>query len=338
MAIKKLESGKWQADIRPDGKTRKRKTFRTKAEALRWVNTLSTQAINDQDWNKSRSDQRTLNEYATIWQSLHGINLKDKTRLQQILNTSERLGNPVAQELDAKTFLAYRSTRIEAGITPNTVNHELAYLNGVYNFLISVGECQTNPLAQVKRLKHNKFEAEYLSTEQIDTLIAELRKSMTTTWLCALLGFSTGGRWSEVTNLDMRHIKPNHVKFVNTKSSKSRIVPINEQLYKTLLQHNHSDVLRGSYTVFRKGITRAKIRLPKGQLSHVMRHTFASHFMMNGGDILTLQKLLGHSSLQMTMVYAHLAPDILDKAKHLNPIAHSDIMNTTDRNEQYNNG
>ena len=40
-------------------------------------------------------------------------------------------------------------------------------------------------------------------------------------------------------------------------------------------------------------------------------HTFASQFIMAGGNILTLQKLLGHSSVQMTMSYAHLAPDFM---------------------------
>ncbi len=45
---------------------------------------------------------------------------------------------------------------------------------------------------------------------------------------------------------------------------------------------------------------------------HQLRHTFASHFVMNGGNILALQKILGHSDLKMTLVYAHLAPDFLD--------------------------
>lgn len=44
---------------------------------------------------------------------------------------------------------------------------------------------------------------------------------------------------------------------------------------------------------------------------HALRHTFASHYMMSGGNILTLQKVLGHSDIKMTMIYAHLAPDYL---------------------------
>jgi site-specific recombinase XerD len=44
---------------------------------------------------------------------------------------------------------------------------------------------------------------------------------------------------------------------------------------------------------------------------HLLRHTFASHFVMRGGNLLALQKILGHSDLKRTMIYAHLAPDFL---------------------------
>ena len=47
---------------------------------------------------------------------------------------------------------------------------------------------------------------------------------------------------------------------------------------------------------------------------HDLRHTFASHFMMKGGNIYDLQKILGHSSLEMTQRYAHLSPTHLAEA------------------------
>jgi len=47
---------------------------------------------------------------------------------------------------------------------------------------------------------------------------------------------------------------------------------------------------------------------------HVLRHTFASHLAMRGVPLVTIQKLMGHSTIQMTMRYAHLAPEYLRDA------------------------
>ena len=52
-----------------------------------------------------------------------------------------------------------------------------------------------------------------------------------------------------------------------------------------------------------------------------IRHTFASRFMEAGGNILVLQKILGHSDIKMTMRYAHFSPDHLIQAAELNPIS-----------------
>lgn len=56
-------------------------------------------------------------------------------------------------------------------------------------------------------------------------------------------------------------------------------------------------------------------------MTHVLRHAFASHLMMNDGNILVLQRLLGHTDMKMTMRYAHFAPDHLEEAITLNPLA-----------------
>lgn len=66
---------------------------------------------------------------------------------------------------------------------------------------------------------------------------------------------------------------------------------------------------------------RAGIETAAGQLTHVLRHTFASHFMMNGDNILVLQRILGHTDIKVTMRYAHFAPDHPSEAMLLNSLA-----------------
>ncbi|TKF21073.1 integrase [Vibrio genomosp. F6] len=70
-----------------------------------------------------------------------------------------------------------------------------------------------------------------------------------------------------------------------------------------------------------------EIDLPNGQASHVLRHTFASHFMMNSGNILVLRDILGHADIKMTMRYSHFAPDHLAEAITKNPISNLAAMN-----------
>jgi len=66
-------------------------------------------------------------------------------------------------------------------------------------------------------------------------------------------------------------------------------------------------------------VRRCNIELPRGQCTHVLRHAFASYFMMNGGNILALKEILGHTSLNMTMRYSHLSPEYLQDVVFLNP-------------------
>lgn len=102
-------------------------------------------------------------------------------------------------------------------------------------------------------------------------------------------------------------------------------MPISKELYEELPAKNkeHGSLFQNCYGAFRSALQRTNIELPAGQLTHVLRHTFASHFMMNGGNILVLQRVLGHTDIKMTMRYAHFAPDHLEDAVKLNPLATS---------------
>ena len=140
------------------------------------------------------------------------------------------------------------------------------------------------------------------------------------------LALCTGARWSEAEEITINQIRDGCVQFARTKSGRVRAVPIEDELVEALHEHYkiHGTLQRVfgyAWSAFREAIERAEIVLPDGQMTHALRHTFASHFMMAGGNILTLQKILGHQSLTMTMRYAHLAPEHLLEAKALNPLA-----------------
>ena len=111
------------------------------------------------------------------------------------------------------------------------------------------------------------------------------------------------------------------VTFANTKSKRTRSIPIDSALEKALhVYFKRHGLFTNCMLTFSRVLEKTSIKLPAGQATHVLRHTFASHFVMRGGNILTLQKILGHTSLAMTMRYAHLSPDHLQDALRLNPL------------------
>lgn len=333
MAIKKMEGG-WLVDIQPGGRGSKRfrKTLGTKSEGLAYEAWLKTKVLTTHEWQPAKRDLRRLSELVDIWFEHHGANLRaGQDTYNRLKALCVALGNPYLDRFTTGMFAHYRKARAEAGIAPNTINREHAYLRSVFNEAKRLGHWNgENPLSAVRQIKVPERELSYLSKEDIKRLLAALEQSKSRdTLLIAKVCLSTGARWSEAEQLKPSQVRDGMVHFSNTKSGKNRSVPIPDFLIKDL---KAQDKLRGaygrlfqySYNAFREAVKRAQLALPDGQMTHVLRHTFASHFMMNGGNILVLQRLLGHSSLIMTMRYAHLSPDHLQEARKLNPMMNLD--------------
>lgn len=237
---------------------------------------------------------------------------------------------------------------LAADYAPQSVNNALNTLSKLYGWARKqkLIDCD-NPVRGVERHRSDDAEpidsAKYLSREEAANLLVyadecartfvvvpEVRAAhpMIATALYAGLrkGELYGLRWCDL-NFDRAQITIARSYAGKTKSGKVRHVPIAPALAPILRAWRDHPQRDASDLVFpvdgRMGEayeTLALAAMMQAAGSHVppkcwhgLRHSFASHFMMAGGNILALQKLLGHADITTTMIYSHLAPDFMAK-------------------------
>lgn len=338
MSIRKQHDGKWLLDFYPQGKSkgkpakRIRRTFATKGEAQAYEN-HSMDNIHVKPWLDGKEDRRKLRDLVNQWFYEHGVTLDDGEKREAAMEFAcESMGEPGAHEFNATLFSNYRKKRLSGEIvrtqrvkqvSPRTMTLELAYFRAVFNELKRLGHWKLeNPLTNIRPFKYEEAELAYLENEEITRLLHECMKSRNESTYCvACLFLITGARWDEAESVTTKQIKNLKVSFFKTKGNRNRTVPISQAFYDSLPKpEKPGRYFKSCYSAFRKAVERAELNLPDGQLSDVLRHTFASHFMMNGGNILVLKQILGHIDIKMTMRYSHFAPEHLEESIKLNPL------------------
>jgi site-specific recombinase XerD len=321
MSIKPTDDGQWMVDIRPNGKAGKRyrKKFNRKSEAKAYELWVMSKASEPDEWAKQPADRRRLSELLGNWWEVHGITLKNgKIERMHLLKTIAHIGDMPANALNKKLLLQLRTSRLAEGISPATINRDIYRLSGMFSTLIKLGEYrQANPVQELPPLKQADPEVIFLMPDQITALLAVLEGDERKV---ALICLSTGARWSEAAELDAMRVRMGRIHFFATKNGKNRVIPISSELEKFICTRRSGKLFKVDYENFREKLRATVPELPRGQATHVLRHTFASHFMMNGGNIITLRDILGHAKIEQTMIYAHFAPDFLQHAVTLNPL------------------
>lgn len=334
MAVRKLTTGKWLCECYPAGRNgrRVRKQFATKGEALAFER-YTMGEIEAKPWLGESVDRRTLKDMVELWFKLHGKSLTAGQNVyNKLLLMVDALGNPLATDLTSKMFAHYRDKRLtgeiyfsekwKKGASPVTVNLEQSHLSSVFRELSRLGEWTLpNPLEKMRKFTIAEKEMAWLTHEQIIELLSDCKRQNPILALVVKICLSTGARWREAINLTRSQVTKYRIIFVRTKGKKNRSIPISKELYEEIMALDGFNFFTDCYFQFLSVMEKTSIVLPRGQLTHVLRHTFAAHFMMSGGNILALQKILGHHDIKMTMRYAHLAPDHLETALRFNPLA-----------------
>ncbi|WP_023604595.1 phage integrase [Aliivibrio logei] len=320
MSIKSIPNG-YEVDCRPQGRsgTRYRKRFKTRAEAVqyeRWL--ISTK--NQKDWLEKPKDRRPLITLINLWYKHYGQQLKTgEKELRHLIKLDKELGQPKTYQVTKSLLSDYRANMLADGKKATTINRNHWRLSSVFKVLIKSGELiGEHPLKGLTQLKEPSREMGFLTLNEVRLLLSSLDGDALK---IAKLSLATGARWGEAANLKGSNLISGKVIFIDTKNGKNRTVPITPNLFNEIFTGKSGSLFKPCYMDFYQVLKNLNFTLPKGQAAHVLRHTFASHFVMNGGNILTLQRILGHASILQTMAYAHLAPDYLTEALEYNPLA-----------------
>ena len=234
-------------------------------------------------------------------------------------------------EITADDIEEYKLWRKDEGVADATVNREIACLKRMFNLAIKWGQANVNPVNDVDFFREPPGRTRFLSIEEINRLLECANENIRPVIFAAL---NTGMRLGEILTLKWSQVRLEgtiepyvKVEGKTAKNNKDRWIPLNDAMCELLsnLQDNGSDFV----FLNRFGRPYSSVRTACGTACrragiedfhfHDLRHTFASHFIMSGGDLLTLKEILGHSSMDMVQRYAHLAA--AHKRKQLNGLS-----------------
>lgn len=339
MTIRNLKDNSkkpWLCECYPQGRNGKRirKKFATKGEATAFENYTMSE-IKDKPWLGEKEDNRHLSELIDLWYQYHGKTLTSGARTYYRLNVlAELLHDPIARKFEAKDWIAFCSIRKSSGngkteLSIKTNDMDKRFISAVLNYCISINEWNyPNPLRNLKSAKAQESEMYFLTTKEIEILLLHIKTTCRKPELylkIIKICLSTGARIREVTSLRGSQISKYRITYTKTKGKKNRSVPISKELYDYIYQDTSAELFYDCTKGIAAMIKKLFPHLPRGQATHVLRHTFASHFMMNGGNLLVLRQILGHASVNQTMVYAHLSPTHLEDAVSKNPLVGIEI-------------
>ena len=161
---------------------------------------------------------------------------------------------------------------------------------------------------------------------EVDRLFSVVKSTRDLALIALLL--DTGARVGEAASLRRSDISTDGIELFG--KTGARFVPLSRQVFDLMAEIGDGPTIwageRGPMTihgvsqVVRRVMKKADLRPPKAG-PHTLRHTFARRFLRKGGGLAVLQRLLGHSSIESTMIYAKMADgDLISQHRRYGPL------------------
>lgn len=227
-------------------------------------------------------------------------------------------------------YVTYKKTKLTNG----TVDNYLRCLKAAFNVAVEEGIMPTNPMLALDRshLKGTTYEREFLSVEEVKKLIdtpcrrPDIKGAFLFSCFCGL-------RISDVRSLQWKHVvtagEKMYLKITQFKTRRPLSIPLSSQALRWMPERGGAGEDEYIFPPLSKNMTvlddwAKEAGINKHITFHVSRHTFATMELTMGADIYTTSKLLGHTSVATTQIYAKVinskkeeAVSLLDSAFEL---------------------
>lgn len=228
---------------------------------------------------------------------------------------------------DIKDYLLFLNNKKNSSAT---ISRKISSLRSFYKYLVNAEIKDNNPFLSVKLPKKEKKLPRFFSYSELEKLfeVPDLNDPLgQRDRLILEMLYATGVRVSELVNIKVSDISGREIKILG-KGNKERYVEFGDYADETLqiylndgyrklnkknseylfLNKNHTKLTdRGVRFILDRIISDTSIN--KNISPHMLRHSFATHLLNEGCDLLSVQQLLGHESLSATSIYTHITTD-----------------------------
>ena len=319
-----FRDGRWLIDFQFKNKRVRKGGFLTRQQAEAAMTRMKTRQMDEElGLVKPEIEDVPFEKFGAEFIKLYSKpNKRSWKRDQLSLNVLTRFfkGKDLAA-IGPEAIEAFKAKR-RTEVSDSTTNRELACLKTMLNLAVAWGKLGTSPAAKVKKFREPASRERILSPEEASRLLQAAGPDIRPVIITAI---GTGMRRGEILSLkwtDLDFVR-GIISIRTSKSGKPRQVPMSGNVAEALgavprrgehVFHNSETGthIKDVKTGFRAACARAKKNPDDekdpgitGLRFHDLRHTFASKALELGADIMTVSRILGHSSIQMTAKYLH---------------------------------